>query len=236
LRHDPVYIRSIIETVLEAKLVRDNYEVTYRIDPFPADEAIAKGIDASRFVLLTLRSRYRLRSVALSKIHFHVKFGIPIRGGSFADIGKLTGIRIDDEIWGEDRLPGLIVDVGDPNQLFHSIDTDLEPGGSKVIQIDGQMVKELSDSEMFGFLHPTMGMSLKLNVNVPGLKFGMRARTASPEKEVHKADNRSGEWAIDGPIMPYNSVVLWWRSAEDDGVVPDIASPEVAEGGGEKRF
>lgn len=222
IRHSKTYVAAFIERVLESTLIRTNYYVSYRIDPFPAEEARECGIDKDRFVLLTLRSRYDARSASTSKKPYSIKFGVPARGGKLAQLSKVTSCIVDGQ-----RQDAKEVDMGDPSNRFYELFAgDLNPSQSKSIEIDAKIVKELSDSEMFGFLDPTMGMRIRVEVNVPNLRFGVRARTVSPIREYQKQDDHSGEWIIDGPIAPYNSVVLWWRTPEDDGAPDTVVGGE----------
>lgn len=228
IRHDSSYVRTVISTCLEETLMRENYSISYKVEPFPGADADAKGKD---LVLVTVTIRYDLRNVGPSDQSYSSTYSIPVREGPLEEHAKVTLIQIDNVTCEGDELKkcGRKGEDGDLNYDFR---VELEPQESKEVLIEAVLVKDMSDGDTFGFRRPTMGVTVRLDVNVPGLEFGASERTASPMKVVRAPHpGRTAEWRVDGPILPFNSVNLWWRPRPK-------ASPEnseVAQPGAELR-
>jgi len=217
ISHDPAYVRVAIERVFQAKLLRRDYEVSYRLDAYPSLSDYAGKVDFTRFLLVTVQIRYSVRNLTNADNTFDLKYGLPLRSGIFREKARLSSLRIgqDPPITGDELTALLIGDDGTERAYNKRI--TLKGNEERDIAIDATMVKELSDTEIFSFLHPTMGLKLTLTVNVEGLKWGMRPRTASTvQQSIPAEDGRSQVWRIAGPILPHNSVSLWWRHAKDD--------------------
>jgi hypothetical protein len=124
---------------------------------------------------------------------------------------KVTLIKVGNESYEEAKLAEL-AKKGSDGEMDYNFQVALEPQESKEILIEAMIIKDLSDGDTFGFRRPTTGATIRLDVNMPGFVFGASERTASPMKVIRApAPGRTAEWRIDGPILPFNSVVLWWR-------------------------
>lgn len=217
ISHDPAYVKVAIERVFQAKLARSDYEVSYRLDPYPVPPDYVGSVDFSRFLLVTVQIRYTVRNLTNADNTFDLKYGLPLRSGVFRKMARLSSLKVGQEppVTGE-ALTQLLIGDDEIERTYNKRIT-LTGYEERDIAIDATMVKELSDTEIFSFLHPTMGLKLALTVNLPGLSWGMRPRTASAVKpSIPAEDGRSQVWRIAGPILPHNSVSLWWRDAKDD--------------------
>ena len=111
-----------------------------------------------------------------------------------------------------------------PDEANYLIEFELGPDESVEISFEAQLVKEMSDSETFGFGLPTMDAKLALTVNLPNMVLGAAPRIIGKlDTERAPDDGRKGEWKFDHPILPYNSVILWWRTKADDGSAEEAA-------------
>ena len=117
-----------------------------------------------------------------------------------------------------------------PSERGYWIEADIEGGDVLWVTIEAEMIKEFSDSESLGMKFATMAMSAKVDIiDVPGLRFGMRAYSGSRFNEDFRSpDGLAATWSCKGPMLPWNSVVLWWRIAEDDGDMLGLGSAQGA--------
>lgn len=215
IRHDPDYVRSVISTCLEETMMRENYSISYKVDRLSSAAAEAAGEATNQLVLVTVTVRYDLRNVGPADQTYTSTYGIPVREGPLEEHAKVTLIQIANQpIEGEElEKRGK---KGDDGELDYEFRVELQAGESKEVLIEAVLIKDMSDSDTFGFRRPTMGATIRLDVSVPGLDFGASERTASPMKIVRAPHpGRTAEWRVDGPILPYNSVNLWWRPKAD---------------------
>lgn len=221
IRHDPAYVKAVISTCLEETLMRENYSISYKIEEPTAAIREAAGDKADTIVQVTVTARYDLRNVGPSDNNYTSAYGIPIREGALAEHAKVTLMKI-----GTDSFEGAILEdmssKGEDGDVDYRFSVNLGPQESKEILIEAVLIKDLSDSDTFGFRRPTTGATIRLDVNVNGLIFGASERTASPMKVIRApTPGRTAEWKIAGPILPYNSVVLWWRPASRSGTTSE---------------
>lgn len=221
IRHSKEYVRAVIGTCLESAMVREDYELTYEIDPFPPAEADRLGIEPDRFVLVRASIRYTARNLGPERAKFPTGYGIPVRSGGLRDFSKMETLQIGPKIFTPQEIAALEVVPADGDthgERTYDFPVELDPQASASVALTVSLVKELSDNDPFGFRRPTMGCRITLSMGVPGLRFGATPRTSAKLVEVRSPVlGRTGEWRIEGPILPFDSVILWWRSPEDDG-------------------
>jgi len=228
IKHDKAYVRSVIETCLDQPLTRELYRIHYRIEPFPAGDAERLGIENDRFVLVHAKISYTVRNAGRNREVFRMTYGIPCRSGDLRDFSRLTALVIGDARYpnpqeaAQFELPADAVEPefgANANDRNYRFAVELDASETVDIVMNATLVKEMSDSDTFGFSRPTTGAIIQITSAVLGLRFGVQARTSSKLQTVSEPDGGNGEWQIDGSILPYQSVNLWWRSAADDGAI-----------------
>lgn len=230
LRHDRKYVEAAIEGVLGTHFIRENYEVIYKLAPYSQKEQAAAGVDLSRFVRLRAISQYSIKNVTPNKEHFRMRASIPVRNGPLADLSKLTSLRIGSKAHSQTEIDALLDDSIKSDRCY-LIQTDVDGNSDVQVVVEVEVVKELSDSESLGLKLPTLAMKVSLIIeNIDGLEFDLRGYTSSPvQSEVRSADNKTATWKLPGPMLPWNSLVLWWRTPQDDtganGHLPESVRP-----------
>ncbi|WP_269716576.1 hypothetical protein [Caulobacter sp. NIBR2454] len=233
LQHDQSYVKKVVEQTLQPKVVRDKISLQYSIDQLNSEDISKLSVPEGRFTKLTMVSGYRFLNISLQTVRFDVKYALAARiGQKFRDFARVCMVKFDGVELAEPDIEGGYVSdrgVGDDAYKLYSWEKELPPGGCLTVLVEAVSIKELSDNEVWGSLHATIhGAEFKARVRVPGLRFGLRSLTATPYTEQRKNESE-GDWLIDGPILPNESVVFWWRSLEDDGeqvaLVPRSPTP-----------
>lgn len=220
LLHSPSYVRTVVETTLQCRIVRLHYNVSYLIEPLSDKDVANLRVTPGRFVKLSQVSSYTFKNVSGAPIKHAVRYALPVRASpKLYEFAGITKIKIGDKtIAGPDVAKGL---VSGREELFkaYSWDKTIEPGGELPVVVEAISLKELSDTEVWGSYHATYeGMVMSVRCAVPEIvRFGIRNLTASPTTKVYENAGQNAEWKIEGSILPNDSVVFWWRSAEDDG-------------------
>ncbi len=221
LLHSPTYVRTVVETTLQCRVVRLHYNVSYLIEPLSAGEIENLRVTPDRFVKLTQISSYTFKNVSGTPIKHTVRYALPVRAGQKAyEFAGITKIKIGEKTIAGPDLNKAITSGKDEFFKAYSWDRTINGGGELTIVVEAVSLKELSDTEVWGSYHATYeGMVMSVRSSVPAIaRFGIRNLTASPTTKVYENIGRNAEWKIEGPILPNDSVVFWWRSAEDDGV------------------
>lgn len=231
LRHPSEYVKAAIEGVLSTLFLREQFEVTYKLCPLSTQDAAKAGVDASRFVRLTASTRYSVRNVTPSKEHFRLRYTIPRRSGRLGDLSRVRSLKIGDREYTDTEIDN-ISDGLSSSGRDHVLETYINGNDSIWITIDADMVKEVSDTETMGMKLPTLMTSVRLNIEgIHDLVFGLNAYSGSSVREVYRApDGMSAHWVVDGPMLPWNSLLLWWRRPEDDGAPTEHAQDTSLDG------
>jgi len=91
-------------------------------------------------------------------------------------------------------------------------DYSIEPGGEIEIEYETIMIKERRDMEVWSSLFPTMRYEATIISRVPGLRFGLRERSAQVARnDFMSVDKTIGRWSVAGPMLPNNAMLLWWE-------------------------
>lgn len=234
IRHEKNYVRAVIETCFEQPHFREDYDLAYRIESFPEKERYELNLESGRFVIMKTRMRYRVRNMSSGDEKFRIGYGLPTRSNTLAELCRVTAVTVSGKSYTKAEIEATEVTHNgenvSANDRAYEFFVDVAGAGSVDVLIESQTVKEMSDNDTFGFRFPTTNARLRMDVNVDGLIFGVTPRVAARLVEVISPANQSGEWKIDGPILPYNSVVFWWRTPKDDGQIvtePNDAVQEI---------
>jgi hypothetical protein len=147
------------------------------------------------------------------KLEHPLRFRIPWISKIASELSRATEFRIGDTTkLLENHLRELDSAPADDGKRYSFMLT-LDPGESKEIAIETVLLKEASDNEIWSSLHPTLRADVSLTVRVPGLISGLRSRTAAPASELYRTeDGASARWQVDGPLLPNDSLTLWWQT------------------------
>lgn len=221
LQHDRRYVRTVIERSLQPPVVRERYKVKMTIDALSPEELDKIGVsDPKRFVKLHQLSRYRFLNVSHQEVSHVMGYGLPVRSKKeLRDFARVLQVKLDGVSLTQAEIDeALQPDDGDPSKNY-KWERKIAPQGHIDVLVESMSVKEFSDNEVWRNYHPTIrGMELEAKINIPDMVKGLRALTSSPASELWNVDmTHDTSWTIEGPILPNESVVFWWRSKEDDG-------------------
>lgn len=223
LQHLPAYVRTVVETTLQCRVIRKHYSADYTIEHLSVDEAKRLGVKRGRFVKLTQISSYTFNNVSPAPVKHAIKYALPVRAGTkLHDFAGITKIRIDGKEFSGKALDKAVTSKKDGFYKSYQWDRTIDPDKEIEVVVEAVSLKELSDTEVWGNYHATYeGMVMTVRSEVPEIAtFGIRCLTATDSELVHETPGKTAQWKIEGPILPNDSVVFWWRSAEDDGTPP----------------
>lgn len=208
------YVSKIVETNLKSPLMRDFISMEYVLDELPDEIKELAGNNHNKLVLLRARTHYRLRNISGHKITETINFALADREGSLTGLAKILSLQIDNKTYNAEEIESLKTKQ-DSDMVHYCWDWDFETDDFVEILVEHQMLKDLSDNEVWGSYHPTLKMEFTARINVSGLKTGVRSLCASKVSHIwEKPDYR--QWVLDGPTLPHDSVTFWWRPVENE--------------------
>ena len=220
IQHSSEYVRKVIESTLDRKIIRRQVTLMYKLSRLTADDAAELGVaDPTKFMFLDQAFTFEFENLSSDKLPLPVKFALPARHGpKLRSASRVLSATIGGKAQNvESALGGDL--KGDAK--VYTWPHEIGPHGKLTVAVTARVIKEDSDSEVWCSYFPcTEGMSLQ--VTAPDdLHVGMRNNTASQETlEMPASGNGMAVWKIDGPILPHNSVVFYWRTPEHDGDAP----------------
>lgn len=221
IKHSEDYVKSVIGNCFESPLVREDYKITYELESFDADTAGRVGFDREQYIKVIAAVTYRARNMGPDKQEFPTAFGIPFRPGSLEPFSRLHSLRVGEKSYTDEELETLLKDTPPGNhssEKVYEFPVPTNPGESTDVAFEFELVKEMSDNDPFGFRRPTVGSTIRfINRTEHDLAFGITPRTSASMRDIRPQAARSGEWEIVGPILPYDSVILWWRTPSPGG-------------------
>jgi hypothetical protein len=224
IRHSSAYVRKVIETTLEQRVIRRTVNLIYTLRRL--NQAEANQIpDAGRFMVLDEAMSYEFQNLSSEEFELEVRLAVPVRHGRhLREASRLVSGSIGDQVLTEEELKP-VDESGDAKKYVWK--RKMAAVGKLPVALKVRLMKEESDNEVWCSFYPcSEGMTLQV-VAPEGFHMGIRNNTASHHKmETDPSDNGVGVWKIEGPILPYDSVIFYWRTPEDDGDNP--AEGEVA--------
>lgn len=215
IKHSDEYVRAVVGNCFESPLIREDYRIQYELDPLSPDIAKAAGVSADQFVMVTATINYNARNMGPDVGKFPTSYGIPFQPGKLEKYTRLNTLKVGAKTYSEEEIKscetkGTTAEM--TSEKTYSFEVPTDPGAVTAVAIEISIVKEISDNDAFGFRRPTVGAFIQfINRMDKVVRFGVTPRTSAILREMRPPSLRSGEWRIDGPILPFDSVILWWR-------------------------
>lgn len=226
IQHSTKYVRKVIETNLEQKVIRRSVSLIYTLSRIVDDAAATLDVESGRFLFLEQNISWTFTNLSTEEINVPIRFAVPVRHGqSIRDASGMLSLKIGEEDFSQEqcvplppKAPLADESFGTDDAKLYGFDRKIPALGQLSVSVKIRVVKEESDSDVWCSYYPcTEGMTLQV-VAPPDLRMGIRNNTASKSRmEADPRDSGVGIWKIDGAILPNDSVVFYWRTGKDDG-------------------
>lgn len=206
------YVDLVISRNLMPPLLRKNLQVDYVIDEVPIETCTELKIPPGKYVLLKSRAEFCITNPNLKTVEETLSVRNPRLPRPEGSLSKVEKFMIGDSRQALVDQLGIVQYEELRDQTVHGILLKLGPNESKYVAVQTTLLKEISDNHIWGSFHPTLRTDISVSVRVPGITTGFRFSTATPGSLVHQSDDGSfSRWEVDGPTLPNDSFVLWWR-------------------------
>lgn len=203
------YVDTVVRTMFKQSVVREYQQVTDTLWRFAPEEL--SGISHS--VSLRRQHRvfaYRLRNVSKYRITHSVRYQMPLRE-NLEHLAKVLRLKIGERAFEDSELEALR--RVDGYSARYSYDIELAPDETIIVSGEAVVAKDASDNDVWGSFLPTLEYEYSLIIEDRPAIFGVRAIAGNELVQLHCDHERGvGRWRMDGPLLPYESVVVWWRT------------------------
>lgn len=122
--------------------------------------------------------------------------------------------QVTDVTLGKQKLARVEIDgVTTKGRFAVVFDKDVELGAGERLEVDihGQLVKNVIDTELWTSQMPCDGLRLTVRMP-PGMNFEARSIHSQPLRELH-SEQTMKVWRIDGGLIPQQGIAFWWANS-----------------------
>ncbi|MGO3422828.1 MAG: hypothetical protein ACTIMZ_10275 [Pseudoalteromonas distincta] len=201
-----VIFNEVQESLLNSNVVRRKYTIDYIIKPLKVN---ASEPECHDHFLCSVSSAYELENITNKVINHKVHFGLEASVDSkYSRHTKITSFRCDGKAQDCENKD-------DDRQVSIETTVEIKPGHKILVNMQGQLVKRDTDSELWSSLIPSDGVSLRVTSQIDGLDIDAKINN-SQDLTVITFDKEAGvyHWDHTNGIFPYQSIVFWWSKRE----------------------
>lgn len=214
---DPQIFTEVVDTIFKASFVRDEHHRSMVLEAIPSN---------SKQLLMKVRQTYVVTNVSDGPRNNNQTFYLPNTYNSNGPLNRFTKLSIatligDNEVPseypfeyedGKDLPDGITVEPSKSGAetvwTFPAI--KLVEGGKIRVELELQLVKDISDNEILTFLSPTLKGSFSVHSYVDGLEVKAISLHRGALSETPDGGDDFKRWTFDRPMLPYQGYVVMW--------------------------
>jgi hypothetical protein len=205
------YVDCAINAALKSSVIREEMRVTFELYYLTPEQisSFPSGCDG----LIQLRSTYhsRIRNVSGSPITHPVRYHHVNRFSLPNTLCGIQSISISKTQLTKSEIESAKLHSAESDSVSYEWPIPLGPGEDVEVCVEGIVIKEVSDNEVWGTVLPTINCEITLSNHVADLTFGFAARSYSKsEKRLNNAKDDLFQWRMLGPMLPNETLIFWW--------------------------
>ena len=215
IRHNEEYVRTVISSCLAVDYIRQDVVIGYEVSEFNEEECEKLDIRMNDWVKIALEFKYVAVNITHSAAELPGVYTVPLKVGKLRESAGMKSLVVGSKTYKPEEIKRLEIQPDDPE--FNAADRSYRfpiptiPQEGIPVQIKSEFVKQRSDTEIFAFLLPTRGATIRFTFFIDGLiEIGAKARTATEMRGPPQPYGKQIEWNIPGSLLPNNYVAVWW--------------------------
>lgn len=221
-RHIPdVVFEEVERCVLNSKVIRENYQVTYTIAKM---DNPPQGIPCNNnYVNVSLHSNYTLRNLTSAPIQQDIILNVELpMEKQLIDLVEVVQVVIDGNRMSDSDLKKHVRNT--ETHLHFSTQRDIAASATIRVSVKAKLIKYGTDQELWSSRIPSDG--LELTVNTPGYDYEVCANANHSQKLTLSVDDSNVKrWRLDHGIFPHQSISFWWHPTVGASGCPYPQSP-----------
>lgn len=218
---DAVY-KEVVDTIFTARFVRESHYRSVVLEPL-------EGRDDK--ILMKVRQSYLVKNVTNGPKDSNQKFFIPKMSNDLSHLNRITKMDVT-SIEKENKIPKVFPYEYEDGAEHDDIKISTTKSGAEVeyvfppvhvqqegkfrVDLEMQMVKDISDNDILTFLSPT----LRGNVSVHSLVEDLEVKAISLHRgtleETPDGDDSFKRWIFNRPMLPFQGYVIMWTKKLHD--------------------
>ena len=229
---DPAVFEEVVDSIFTADFVREEHHRSIVLESIDDREDI---------VLMKVKQTYTVKNVTKSAKPSNQRFYLPKTQNEYLGLNQFTRLSIVSEKGDGNKIPisypfelsesAATRETGETNdpcmvnipeietsnsgaETVYTFPTvEVQEDGVIRVELDLQLVKDVSDNEILTFLSPTLRGSFSVHSYIPDLDVKAISLHRGTLTETTDGGDDFKRWTFDKPMLPYQGYVVMWSRA-----------------------
>jgi hypothetical protein len=154
---------------------------------------------------------YELKNISGGEVERTLRVYMPVAHPVFQDWVTVTRISMGGTEIDQDHLRSYRRLEREGTTVSYEWPVTLRQGEAVTVEIDGHLFKRPADNDIFGFHAPAFRYEVVFRSAFPMTSLGLFERSAGAITNEHiDLEKGFGMWVLEGPILPNDSITMWW--------------------------
>lgn len=226
---DPAIFEEVVDSIFTADFIREEHHRSIVLEPIT---------DRDDIVLMKVKQTYTVKNVTKNRKSSNQRFYLPTTRNADGDLNQFTQLSITSEKGEKNVIPDtypyvkqaepevdkcpMAASACDPAvpsiepspsgaETIYTFPTVKVQGGGVVrVELELQLVKDMSDNEILTFLSPTLKGSFSVHSYVPDLDIKAISLHRGTLTETPDGGADFKRWTFNRPMLPYQGYVVMW--------------------------
>lgn len=222
---DPAIFEEVVDSIFTADFIREEHHRSIVLEPIPDREDI---------ILMKVKQTYTVKNVTKNTKNSNQRFYLPNTRNADGALNEFTHLSITSEKGDVNEIPDIYpylktgeieeqdeqpCDTEFPNvepsssgaETVYTFPTVKVQGGGVIrVELELQLVKDVSDNEILTFLSPTLKGSFSVHSYVDGLDIKAISLHRGTLTETPDGGDDFKRWTFNRPMLPYQGYVVMW--------------------------
>ena len=208
------YVDRVVELHLFPSVIRERLDLSMRLRRIDDAEASSWSIRKENFLVLEQKVAYLIRNTSTGAYRHAIRIDLPTHTGKRRQAAQVRSLRVGSNDLALNEIEAGSLSDSIENSRSYQWQVPLGPDQAVEVEIETQLLKEVSDAEVWASFLPTMAATFNFRSDVAGLRFGARSTSQVLQAQDQPPDRVSLKWTSAGPTLKGESVVFWWRANE----------------------
>lgn len=214
------YVDAVVDRDLKVSLVRPWIKTTNNVVRLSSAERKLVDSDGLSILRINRTISARVRNISGSFLDTTLRVYMPVAHPALLDSVLVDRIEVDGNALDTAAVKSYRREEREQTTVCYEWPISLVKGGEATVVVDGRLYKFFNDNDIFAFHAPAFRYEVIFNSEFPLERLGLFERSAAQVTGRYvDLEKGFGMWTLEGPILPNDSITMWWRFHEN-GEVP----------------
>ncbi len=225
---DPAIFEEVVDSIFTADFIREEHHRSIVLEPIEGRTDV---------ILMKVKQTYTVKNVTKNVKVSNQRFYLPNTRNADGELNQFSHLSITSEKGENNYIPEVYpyqrdseTDSGDNTpcesdvpsveesssgaETIYTFPTVKVQGGGVIrVELELQLVKDISDNEILTFLSPTLKGSFSVHSYIPNLDIKAISLHRGALTETPDGGDDFKRWTFNRPMLPYQGYVVMWSKA-----------------------